>query len=94
LSYRFQSFELHRLLQIYNIGNNAPIKVLDFIHILEDIIGKKAILKFVPMQPGDVERTWADVEKLKEYVGYSPTTKLEDGLEKFYMWYKAYQGDA
>jgi UDP-glucuronate 4-epimerase len=73
---------------IFNIGNNQPVQVLDFIRTLEDAIGVKAELDFQPMQPGDVPATHADTGKLQEWVGYKPTTTLAQGLEKFAQWYR------
>lgn len=76
--------------EIYNIGNNTPVKLLDFVTVLENLIGKKAIKNFLPMQPGDVKTTFADIDKLTNAVGYNPTTSIEIGLEKFVSWYKNY----
>src|SRR5205823_740096 len=73
---------------VFNIGNNQPVQVLDFIRTLEDAIGVKAELDFQPMQPGDVPATHADTGKLQEWVGYKPTTTLAQGLEKFAQWYR------
>ncbi len=75
---------------IYNIGNNQPVKLIDFIHALEDAIGKKALLNFLPMQAGDVEKTYADITETKRDFGFSPETKVEEGLRKFVEWYLAY----
>ncbi len=75
---------------IYNIGNNNPVKLELFISILEKNIGKSAIKNYMPMQPGDVLKTYADVSKLTAEIGYKPETKLEDGLKKFVEWYKEY----
>lgn len=76
--------------KIYNIGNNHPEKLMDFIEILEQAIGKKAEKEFLPMQPGDVLQTYADVSDLMADVGFKPETPLQDGLGKFMTWYKAY----
>lgn len=73
---------------IYNIGNNAPVKLLDFIETLEKTIGTKAEKIFLPMQEGDVASTHADVEDLIRAFQYKPNTKLTDGIEKFVTWYK------
>ncbi|PIF02166.1 MAG: NAD-dependent epimerase [Draconibacterium sp.] len=75
---------------IFNIGNGNPVKLLDFISILEEKMGKKAKKKFVDMQPGDVYRTFADVSELKEKYGYKPQTLLIDGIENFIKWYETY----
>ncbi|MBS8265420.1 NAD-dependent epimerase [Mesobacillus boroniphilus] len=76
--------------KIYNIGNNNPVKLLDFIQTLEEKIGQKAKVVFLPMQPGDVKTTYADITDLQRDVGFSPSTALEKGLESFVDWYKEY----
>ena len=76
--------------KVYNIGNNRPIKLLDFIRTLEQLIGKKAKIEFVPMQPGDVKETYADISDLQTDVGFYPTTTIEEGLAHFVDWYKNY----
>jgi UDP-glucuronate 4-epimerase len=80
----------HAPYKIYNIGNNSPVRLMDFINKLETIIGKKAEIKFLPMQPGDVKETYADITDLQEAAGFSPATPLEIGLEHFIEWYKNY----
>jgi len=72
---------------IFNIGNNNPVQVLDFIRTLEGAVGVKATLDFQPMQPGDVPATHADTNKLQDWVGYKPTTSLATGLGEFARWY-------
>lgn len=74
--------------KVYNIGNNKPENLMDFIHTLENIIGKKAIINFVPMQKGDVYQTYADVDDLIEDFNFKPSTSLEEGLRLFYEWYQ------
>ncbi len=76
--------------RIFNIGNSNPINLLDFIDILEDKLGKKAIKEFVEMQPGDVMSTYADTKRLFNWVGYKPTTSIEYGTHLFASWYKKY----
>ncbi len=76
--------------RIFNIGNSNPINLLDFIDILEDKLGKKAIKEFVEMQPGDVISTYADTKRLFNWVGYKPTTSIEHGTHLFAEWYKKY----
>lgn len=76
--------------KIYNIGNNNPVNLLDFIGILEKVIGKKATFNMLPMQAGDVSQTYADVEDLRRDVGFAPNTSLDYGLIQFYDWYKNY----
>ena len=72
---------------VFNIGNNQPVKVVDFIQTLERVLGVTAKLDFQPMQPGDVAATHADTSKLQDWVGYKPSTSLEDGLTQFREWY-------
>lgn len=78
--------------KIYNIGNNKPVQLMKFISILEEKIGKEAKKVFMNMQPGDVLKTFADVSDLEEAIHYRPTTRIEDGLERFVKWYKSYYG--
>lgn len=75
---------------IFNIGNSTPVRLMDFISILEEKMGKKAIKNFKPMQPGDVYETYASTEKLNAKIGYKPSTTLEKGLTVFADWYKSY----
>ncbi|WP_413298922.1 NAD-dependent epimerase [Bacillus sp. 1P10SD] len=76
--------------KIYNIGNNNPVNLLDFIQILENLIGKKAKVEFLPMEPGDVKETYADIKSLQKDVEFAPSTPLETGLRQFVNWYKEY----
>jgi UDP-glucuronate 4-epimerase len=76
--------------KIYNIGNHHPVKLLDFIQMLEEIIGKKAQIELLPMQPGDVKETYAEMADLQKDFGFSPRTSLKDGLSHFVNWYKQY----
>lgn len=75
---------------IYNIGNNTPVKLLDFIQAVEGACNKKAQLDFYPMQDGDVYQTFADIEDLKAVTGYIPKVKINEGIQEFVNWYKAY----
>jgi UDP-glucuronate 4-epimerase len=77
---------------IYNIGNHAPVRLLDYIGLLERAFGKKAQLEMRPMQPGDVKATYADTTRLQQAVGFAPTTPLEAGLERFAQWFRSYHG--
>ena len=77
--------------RIYNIGNNNPVDVPDVVNLLEKAIGKKAIRELVPMQPGDVPATFADVDDLMRDVGFKPSTPIAEGVAKFIAWYKEYQ---
>ncbi len=74
--------------RLFNIGNNRPEKLLDFIALLEQSIGKKAQQEFLPMQPGDVKSTYADTTALNAWVGFKPNTPLQAGVEKFVSWYR------
>jgi len=76
--------------KIYNIGNNNPIKLMDFIEEIELKIGKKAIKEFLPMQPGDVLATYADVEELVQDFDYKPNTSIKTGINNFIDWYKMF----
>lgn len=76
--------------RVVNIGNSTKIKLLDFIEIVEDVIGKKAIRNYMPMQKGDVMSTWADTSVLQNLTGYHPETKVEDGVKNFINWYRKY----
>ena len=75
---------------LYNIGNSEPINLLKFIEEIEKKLGKSAQKEMLPMQPGDVERTWADVESLKRNFDYKPNTEISYGVEQFVKWYKNY----
>jgi UDP-glucuronate 4-epimerase len=76
--------------RIYNIGNNRPVKLLAFIRLLEQLLGRKAVLEMLPMQAGDVFRTCADVTDLERDVGFRPETPIETGLARFVDWYRGY----
>jgi len=78
--------------RLYNIGNNAPLPLMEFIETLEDALGKKAEKNFMPMQDGDVVSTYADIRRLMEDFGYKPDTKLSDGIHEFVQWYKEFYG--
>ncbi len=78
--------------EIYNIGNNNAVKLSEFIDAIEKHIGKKAEKEMLPMQPGDVERTWADVDNLIADYDYRPNTSVNQGVQKFVAWYKDYFG--
>ncbi len=76
--------------KIYNIGNNKPEKLMDFIAVLENCLGRKARKEYLPMQPGDVYETYADVRDLMEDFGFKPSTTIEEGLKKFADWFLGY----
>lgn len=77
--------------EIYNIGGGHPVQLMDFIHTLEEHLGRKAVLELLPMQPGDVYTTYADSSKLESAINYKPTTTLQDGLARFVAWYLTQQ---
>ena len=76
--------------RLYNIGNNRPVELLDFIAVLEECLGRPAKKDFQPLQAGDVPETWADVDDLVQAVGFRPSTPLREGLARFVEWYRAY----
>ena len=76
--------------KVYNIGNNTSIKLLDFVEAIEDELGVKAKKQMLPMQPGDVKKTWANVDELIEDYGDICTTSIKDGVKEFILWYKSY----
>ena len=78
--------------RIYNIGNSSPVKLLDFISAIESAVGKKAITNLLPIQPGDVPATYADVSDLIRDTGYAPGTPVEKGIARFVAWYREYYG--
>ena len=78
--------------RVFNIGNNQPIALLSYIEVFERALGVKAKLELVPMQPGDVEATAADVEALDAWIGFRPSTPVEEGVARFVDWYRGYYG--
>ncbi len=78
--------------EIFNLGNNTPVKLMYFIQILEDTLGMEAKKNMMPMQPGDMKVTYADISKSQDMLGYEPETGIEEGIEKFVDWYKEYYG--
>ena len=76
--------------RIFNIGNNQPVTLKVFIETLEDLLGRKAEKNMLPMQPGDVPATYADITQLTATTGFRPSTSLEDGLARFVSWFKSY----
>jgi UDP-glucuronate 4-epimerase len=78
--------------RIYNIGNNRPVEVPRVVTLLEQGLGRKAKIELVPMQPGDVPETCADIDDLMRDVGFRPVTAIEDGVRKFVAWYRQYHG--
>jgi len=76
--------------RVYNIGNNNPVELLEVVRLLEEAIGKKAKRELLPMQPGDVPATYADVDDLMREVGFKPSTAIVDGISLFVDWYRSY----
>ncbi|MEM7618979.1 MAG: NAD-dependent epimerase [Pseudomonadota bacterium] len=76
--------------RLYNIGNHEPVALMDFISYFEEALGMTAKKNFLPMQPGDVHETYADVTALKQELGFEPKTPIREGIEKFVQWYKSY----
>ena len=76
--------------KVFNIGNNQPVELNYFIESIEKALGKKAIKNLLPLQPGDVVETYANVDHLKDEVGFKPDTKIEDGIQSFVDWYRDY----
>lgn len=76
--------------KVYNIGNNNPVPLKDFVAAIEDAIGVKAKIEYLPMQPGDVYRTYADISELQKDFGFTPKTDIRTGMKKFAEWYKEF----
>ena len=74
--------------RIYNIGNNNPVELMRLIEVLENCLGRKAVKRMLPMQPGDVPSTFADIDDLSRVTGFKPATRLEDGMARFVEWYR------
>jgi UDP-glucuronate 4-epimerase len=73
--------------EIINLGNNYSVSLKELIASVEEVIGKKAIIELLPEQPGDVSKTFADISKARQLIGYNPQTNLKEGLKKFYDWF-------
>jgi len=78
--------------RVFNIGNNQPVELMTYIAALERILGRKAKIEFLPMQPGDVRSTMADVTELEAATGFRPRTSVEEGVTRFVEWYRSYYG--
>ncbi|TMQ50386.1 MAG: NAD-dependent epimerase [Candidatus Eisenbacteria bacterium] len=78
--------------RLYNVGNHEPVDLLEVIALLEEVLGRKAHKNLLPMQPGDVAATYADVESLHRTTGFSPQTSMREGVQRFVEWYKAFYG--
>jgi len=82
----------HAPYRVYNIGNNQPVELLYFIQVIEKALGKKAEMNLMPLQPGDVPATFADIDDLMRDVGFKPSTPIEVGIGRFVEWYMTYYG--
>lgn len=78
--------------RVYNLGNNRPVPLMDYIGVIERACGKKAIIDFRPLQPGDVLETYADIDASTQDLGFTPTTSIEEGIPRFVDWYRGYHG--
>ena len=78
------------LYQLYNIGNSKPVQLMDFIKAVEEVSAKEAILEMLPMQPGDVNQTWTNIDDLSEKYNYQPQYPVKQGVKNFVEWYKLY----
>ena len=81
-------FEHEKVYEIINLGGDEPITLMRMVHTIEEALGKKAIIKYLPMQPGDVDRTCADISKARRLLGYDPKTSFEEGIRKYIEWSK------
>jgi UDP-glucuronate 4-epimerase len=77
---------------VFNVGNNRPEELLTVVGLLEKEFGRKAVKDMLPMQPGDVPATYADVDDLMREVGFRPSTSIEDGIARFATWFRDYHG--
>jgi UDP-glucuronate 4-epimerase len=77
--------------RVYNIGNHTPVEVTEVVRLIEEAVGKRAIRELVPMQPGDVPETFADVDDLRRDVGFAPDTPIAEGIRRFTAWYRDYR---
>jgi UDP-glucuronate 4-epimerase len=78
--------------RLYNIGNNQPVELMHLIRVLEEAVGRPAVKRMLPMQPGDVPATYADVDDLTRAVGFRPATPIEEGVRRFVAWYREFHG--
>jgi UDP-glucuronate 4-epimerase len=76
--------------RLYNLGNHQPVELMHYIGVLEDCLGKKAVKNMLPMQPGDVQATYADVDALVKAIDYQPAMSVEEGMARFVDWYLHY----
>jgi UDP-glucuronate 4-epimerase len=76
--------------EVFNLGNSQTVELMEFIQVIEEELGKKAKKNMMPIQPGDVPETSADIEKSREMLGFDPKTSIREGIKKFLGWYRAY----
>ena len=86
------TFEGEAKFRLYNIGKSEPVKLLSFIEEIENQLGVIAKKKLMPMQPGDVEKTWADSKPIMEDYDYQPKVEVKEGVKKYLCWYQSYYG--
>lgn len=82
----------NRPFRIFNIGHNRPVEVVLFVRMLEELLGKKAVVELAPPQPGDMIETCANIDRLRDAIGFAPKVTLEEGLRRFVAWYRGYYG--
>ena len=82
-------FENDNVYEIINLGNSSPVSLKDMINTIGEVLNKEPKILELPMQPGDVERTYADITKAKKLLGYDPKTSFKEGIQKFVEWYKS-----
>lgn len=82
----------HAPYRVFNIGNNNPVKLVEFVEAIEDAVGKKSVRQLMDIQPGDVPSTFADVSALQDAVGFKPATPVREGIRRFVAWYREYYG--
>ena len=78
--------------RVYNVGNNRPEALVDYVAVLERAIGRKAVIELAPMQPGDIAETWADISAIRRDHGFTPSTTIAEGLPRFVAWYREHYG--
>lgn len=76
--------------RLYNIGNNSPVALMDFVSCIEEALGKTAQKNFLPLQPGDVAETYADIDPITDQFGFTPKTQIREGIDQFVAWYRSY----
>ena len=84
------AIDLGAAYEIFNLGNHSPVQLLHLIELIEEALGKKAIKELLPMQPGEVLETYADISKSQRMLGFTPKTRIEEGIKKFIDWYRDY----